>query len=239
MDATRRDAFFLYLDGTLIETARTPDDTRADARVCDVLRRLSLATGGAMMVVSGRPIAKVDEMLCMRLPAAGQHGAEIRLLNPAFDDVRVGIEDYPAVLARCETLQARIPGSRLETKVPTLTLHLPHADPRFGELIDGMRAIAAESGGRLACMVAGDVAELRPADIHKGRALTGAALFAPFSGRRPIFIGNDTADIDGFRAAEAGGGFGVSVGVACVRARYHLPSPIALLDALEAVAASA
>ena len=40
-------------------------------------------------------------------------------------------------------------------------------------------------------------------------------------------------------AAEAGGGFGVSVGVACVRARYHLPSPIALLDALEAVAASA
>ena len=69
--------------------------------------------------------------------------------------------------------------------------------------------------------------------------LAGAALFEPFEGRRPVYIGNDTPDTDGFRAAEAGGGFGVSVGAMRAGARYHLGSPGALLDALNAVAASA
>jgi len=239
MDATRDDAFYLDLDGTLIETTPTPEMARAGPRVRHVLARLVAATRGATMIVSGRAIAKVDELLCMRLPTAGQHGAEIRLLNPAFDDVRVGIEDYPAVLARCAALHARIPGSLLEAKDPTVALHLRRADPRFDELVDGMRAIAKESGGRLACVLAHDVAELRPADIHKGKVLAGAALFAPFSGRRPIFIGNDTPDIDGFRAASGMGGYGVAVGIPCAAARFRLASPDAVLDALDAVAEAA
>lgn len=239
MDATHNDAFYLDLDGTLIETTRTPDMARAGPRVRQVLARLVAATRGATMIVSGRAIAKVDELLCMRLPAAGQHGAEIRLLNPAFDDVRVGIEDYPGVLARCAALHARIPGSLLEAKDPTIALHLRRADPRFDELVDGMRAIATESGGRLACVIAHNVAELRPADIHKGKALAGAALFAPFSGRRPIFIGNDEPDIDGFRAASERGGYGVAVGIPRADARFRLASPDAVLDALDAVALAA
>jgi trehalose 6-phosphate phosphatase len=239
MDATRHDAFFLDLDGTLIETSPMPDKACADARVRDVVRRLSIATGGATMIVSGRPIAKVDELLAMRLPVAGQHGAEIRFLNPFFDDVRIGLPDCPKVAARCTQLAARCGDARVDARDPTISLHLPHGHPAFPDLVDGMREIAADSDGRLCCVVAHDAVELRPADIHKGKVLAGAALFEPFEGRRPVFIGSDAPDIDGFRAAEAGGGFGVSVGAAQAGARYHLPSSVALLDALKAVAASA
>ena len=239
MDATRNDAFYLDLDGTLIETTPTPELARAGPRVRKVMERLVAATRGATMIVSGRAISKIDELLCMRLPAAGQHGAEIRLLNPAFDNVRLGIDCYPAILARCQALHAEMPGSLLEAKDPTIALHLRRDDPRFDDLVSGMRAIAAESGGRLSCIVAHNVVELRPADMHKGRVLVGAALFAPFAGRRPIFIGNDAPDVDGFRTASEMGGYGVAVGTPQPSARFRLASPDAVLDALDAVAGAA
>jgi trehalose 6-phosphate phosphatase len=239
MDATRHDAFFLDLDGTLIETAPTPDEARADARVRDVLRQLWIATNGATMIVSGRPIAKVDELLEMRLPVAGQHGAEIRFLNPVFDDVHIGLPDYPFVVTRCVELAMRCGNAMVEAKNPTVALHLSRLHPAFPDLVAGMREIEAQWDGRLSCIVAHNVAELRPADMHKGKVLAGAGLFQPFIGRRPVFIGNDTPDIDGFRAAEALGGFGVSVGVTRADARFRLDSPASLLDALEAVVEAA
>ncbi|MBL8833835.1 MAG: trehalose-phosphatase [Rhodospirillales bacterium] len=239
MDATRHDAFFLDLDGTLIETTPTPDEARATPRVRDVLFRLARATDGATMIVSGRAIAKVDELLGLRLPVAGQHGAEMRFLNPAFDDIRIGISGYDRLLARCAGIARTCGDARVEAKNPTIALHLSRADPAFDRLLQKVGRLAAASHGRLACIVAHNVVELRPADIHKGMAVAGAAMFGPFGGRRPIFAGNDTPDIDGFRAAEARGGFGIAVGTPQPGARHLLASPDALLDALDAVAGSA
>jgi trehalose 6-phosphate phosphatase len=239
MDATRHDAFFLDLDGTLIETTPTPDEARAGPRVRKVLHRLANATGGATMIVSGRAIAEVDALLDLRLPVAGQHGAEMRFLNPTFDDVRVGVADFDGLQARCAGLARRCGGALVEAKNPTVALHLPRAHPAFGDLLAGAGEVAEDSQGRLACILAHNVVELRPADIHKGMAVAGAALFRPFEGRRPVFVGNDLPDIDGFRAAEARGGFGVAVGEARPGARFRLPTPAALLDALDAVAEAA
>lgn len=239
MDATRHDAFFLDLDGTLIETTPTPDEARADPRVRDVLRRLSAATDGATMIVSGRPIAKVDELLEMRLPVAGQHGAEIRFLNPVFDDIRIDLPDYRAIVSRCVELALRCGNAMVEAKNPAIAVHLSRLHPDFPELVNGMRQIEADYGGCLSCIIAHNVAELLPADIDKGKVLAGAALFEPFRGRRPIFIGNDTPDIDGFRAASDMGGYGVAVGIPCAAARFRLASPDAVLDALDAVAEAA
>jgi trehalose 6-phosphate phosphatase len=239
MDASRDDAFFLDLDGTLIDTTPTPDGARVSARVRAVLQRLGRATRGATMIVSGRAIATLDAMLRVRMPAAGQHGAEMRFLNPALDNVRVGLADFPALLAACEAIRARHPGTLLEVKDPAVALHLPAGTPAFLRLFGEMRALAAAQGGRVACMAAHNVVELRPANVHKGRAVEGASLLRPFAGRRPIFIGNDTPDIEGFRAATARGGYGVAVGAPLEGARYRLDGPGDVLDALEAVAGAA
>lgn len=239
MDATRHDAYFLDLDGTLIETTAKPEDARASLRVRDVLCRLARATDGATMIVSGRAIAAVDALLGLRLPVVGQHGAEMRFLNPAFDDVRIGVDDFDGLLERCGRIARQCGGAAVEAKNPAVALHLHRGHPAFGRLLSKVRAVAAGSQGRLACIVAHNVVELRPADVHKGMAVVGAAMFGPFAGRRPIFAGNDVPDIDGFRTAEARGGFGIAVGEPRPGARYRLPSPDALLDALEAVAVSA
>jgi len=62
----------------------------------------------------------------------------------------------------------------------------------------------------------------------------------PFAGFKPVFIGDDLTDEDGFRAAQQLGGYGVIVGPRRPTvARYALPSIAAarawLQEALKAV----
>lgn len=68
------------------------------------------------------------------------------------------------------------------------------------------------------------VVEARPRGIHKGAALKALAGEAPFAGRRPVFVGDDRTDEDGFRAALVLGGHGVKVGPEPSIARYRLAS---------------
>jgi trehalose 6-phosphate phosphatase len=79
------------------------------------------------------------------------------------------------------------------------------------------------------------VLELRTPGMDKGAAVRAFMAETPFVGARPVFIGDDLTDEDGFAAAEALGGFGVLVGPERVtRARRRLTSPAAVLDWLEA-----
>ena len=59
----------------------------------------------------------------------------------------------------------------------------------------------------------------------------------PFRGATPVMLGDDLTDEDGFRAAEAAGGYGVLVGAERpTAARYRLDDVDAVLTWLEAVA---
>ena len=56
----------------------------------------------------------------------------------------------------------------------------------------------------------------------------------PFAGRRPVFVGDDVTDEDGFAAAAALGGFGIRIGPGETAARYTMPGVRALLAWLSA-----
>ena len=73
-------ALLLDVDGTLIDIAPTPDAVEVPHGLGDALARLLDRAGGALALVSGRPIAELDRLFApLTLPAVGGHGAEMRL----------------------------------------------------------------------------------------------------------------------------------------------------------------
>ncbi len=63
--------------------------------------------------------------------------------------------------------------------------------------------------------------EIKPRGYTKGSAVHAFMQEAPFAGRRPIFVGDDLTDRDGFAAVEARNGISIGVGDR-VRGRYQL-----------------
>ena len=206
-------ALFLDLDGTLLDLAETPDKiSRPDGLVED----LTIAAGkldGALAIVTGRPIAVLDGLLQpLKLAAAGQHGAELRL-SPAEAAFRLPTAPIGGAL-RSAVLQAAsaYPGVEVEDKGQTLALHY-RAAPLAGEpLRRQLAGILAESGSGLDLGLGKMVMELRDPRYNKGTAVEAFMGEPGFAGRLPIFIGDDETDKDGFAAAERLGGLALRVG---------------------------
>ena len=133
-------AFFLDVDGTLLDIADTPSAVRVDRELLELIGRLFRISGGAVALVSGRSISDLEELLGMRrLPLAGQHGLERRdsagrlWIHAAPPGAKCAIKD--ALLP----VLNRHPGLLLEDKGLTLALHYrqaPHLAAYAHRLMD-------------------------------------------------------------------------------------------------------
>ena len=217
-------AWFLDVDGTLLELAPTPDEVVVGECLRGLLRRLSGLAGGALAIVSGRPISGLDELFRpLFLPVAGQHGVERR-------DVagRISREAAPGpafLLARQAILawSARHPGLLPEDKGHSLAVHYRMAPAWRGALRDMMEAIVADSGGELLLQTGKMVFEVVPAGRDKGVAIREFMAEAPFAGRLPVFLGDDVTDEAGFAVVNRLGGLAVKVGPGPTCAAWRLP----------------
>jgi trehalose 6-phosphate phosphatase len=203
-------ALFLDLDGTLIDIARTPSDVRVPYDLVKHLASATSALGGAVAIVSGRALAEVDQLMApLRLPAAGEHGAVIRLPDGSYEeaDGRVPREWADAF----DDAASRMSGVLIERKSHCLTAHYRKA-PRYESLLVALahQLVAKDSEG-FEVLGAKMAIEIRPRAVNKGRAVQRFMSCAPFSGRIPIFVGDDVSDRDGFAAAEKVGGAGFDV----------------------------
>jgi trehalose 6-phosphate phosphatase len=63
--------------------------------------------------------------------------------------------------------------------------------------------------------------------VDKGQAIAGFMAESPFSGRRPVFAGDDVTDESGFSwvQSEQGKGLGIKVGAGPSVARARVTSP--------------
>jgi trehalose 6-phosphate phosphatase len=67
-------ALFLDVDGTLLEFESHPELVRATNSLIVLLRSVSTALGGAVALISGRPLADIDRVFHPWRPyAAGGH----------------------------------------------------------------------------------------------------------------------------------------------------------------------
>ena len=207
-----RSALLLDLDGTLLDFAATPMEVVVPPSLPGTLARLRDELGGALAVVTGRAVDQVDTLLPAIIPVvAGEHGGAFR----SGLGLPVGRPDLPAVppamLAQAEALAASHPGVLLERKARGFVLHYRLA-PEAGPVVTAaVAAWIAPVADRFQAMPAQMAWEVRPQGADKGSAVAAIMALPAFAGRLPIFIGDDTTDLDGMVVARRLGGAGLFV----------------------------
>src|SRR5262245_42062064 len=206
-------ALFLDVDGTLVRIAATPDEVMIEDGTVELLARAQRATGGALALISGRPIATLDSLFApLVLPAAGQHGLERR---DTAGVVRLHAKPPPQLAsyrARLEAFARQYPGVLIEDKQIAIGAHYRLAPQAESELATLVTALAEESQGTLVIQRGKMIFELRPNGKNKGTAIAEFMEEPAFVGRTPVFIGDDLTDEYGFSFVNKLGGVSVKVG---------------------------
>ena len=230
-------ALFLDFDGTLVDIATTPDAVAVHPRLRTILSACAEAFDGAVAIVTGRPIAAVDALLApLRLPAAGLHGLELRLPDGESVVQHAGRgEELADVRARFQSLAREDARLVVEDKGSSLGLHFRRAPERERELHELVAGMATLHDGHHV-MLGKMVLEIRPTHADKGTAIGRLLDTVSFSGRRPVFAGDDITDEDGFAAVNRRGGISIKVGEGESAATCRVPDVAALHAWLTAIA---
>lgn len=233
-------AFLLDLDGTLARIAPSPDDVHVDATLRRLVRLLRERSGGAMAVISGRPIREIDRLLGRTVQCvAGQHGAERRNGTGAVRRLRVPSSLLGAAHARIAAQIAGYRGLRCEWKGLSVALHYRSAPTLAAFAYATMRAEAVRLRGAFGVIAGKRVVELKPVRASKGLALEAFMREPPFRGRVPVCIGDDVTDEDAFVAALRLGGIAIKVGRGATCASHRLADSAAVRRWIARAAAGA
>lgn len=203
-------ALFLDFDGTLVELAAQPEAVVIPSSLAGTLADLYVHLGGALALVSGRRLLDLDAFLApLQLPCAVEHGAQRRSAEGLV--ISAPSADMRHVLLAAEGLLAKHPALRLEEKNLALSLHYRQAPELEALCLRVMQAAVQRSSG-LELIQGKCVIDLKPAGVSKGTAIAAFMAEAPFSGRTPIFAGDDVTDETGFEQVQRMGGHAVKVG---------------------------
>jgi trehalose 6-phosphate phosphatase len=223
---------FLDIDGTLIDIAASPFLVTVPPDLLPQLSRLAEALNGAVALVTGRSVADIDRLFGpLAIAVAAQHGAELRLPDQAIETLAQG-DPGPAMLApTIERFVAERPGLLIENKGHTLAVHYRMAPQHQSELEGFLRALIADAP-TLQLVSGHCVFDLKPVGFNKGTAVRRLMRCAPFAGRTPVFIGDDTTDEDGFAAVIALRGTAIRVGEGATLAQWRIADPTAVRNFL-------
>jgi trehalose 6-phosphate phosphatase len=230
-------SLFLDFDGTLVEIAQRPEAVRVPPRLPEILRSVSERLRNRVAVISGRPAARVKELLAADVIVVGSHGMEFvrrdgQGSSPPRPTALMGI------LAAMRDLADRHPGVIVEDKPLGAALHYRQCPAAEADCV----ALASKLASRHALHLQPGkmMVEVRTAGGDKGTAIRTLMRELDMAGTRPVFMGDDLTDEPGFAAAADLGGAGILVGEPReTAARYRLEGVEAALAWLEAASAKA
>lgn len=228
-------AFFLDVDGTLLEIKDHPELARPTPRIKSIVQHLQIVAQGAVALVSGRSIKTLDAIfLPLVLPAAGLHGLERRDAEGRLHTNVVTDKTLDHARSRLTEFCERHPGTLLEDKGAAIALHYRNAPGLETSAHEYMREVLRELGGSFEIKQGKMVLEVRPSGDNKGSAISDFMKEAPFKGRVPVFIGDDVTDEDGFDTVNHLGGYSIRVGDdGASNARYRISNVETVLHWLE------
>ena len=231
-------ALFLDFDGCIVDIAPTPEAVDVPDYLPSLLVALREALGGAVAIVSGRPIEQIDRFLGSAVPAvAGLHGLERRAADGRIVRPHLPQRHLHDVRALLEAFAAARPGTLVEDKTYTLGLHYRLAPSLRDDCRDVVNAALERAPQGWQVIEGKFVFELRPCEANKGTAIDAFMGEAPFLGRTPVFCGDDISDEDGFGVVNGRGGVSIRVGKGlATQAAVQVGTVGALLDWLTRVA---
>ena len=206
-------AVFMDLDGTLVEIAAAPDKVEVSPDMVAAVSGLKTALRGAVALVSGRPLAELDQLMApLKLPAAGLHGLERR--GPDGILARDDKQEARLDVARREltAFAGAHPGVVVEDKRLAIAVHYRAAPQLAKRALHLARSLVDAHDGHLGLVPGKMVVEIKSKHTNKGAVVDDFMSQAPFRGRIPVFIGDDVTDEDGFKAVNRMGGQSIRVG---------------------------
>lgn len=209
----RRWALFLDFDGTLVDIAPRPDAVRVADGLADLLAGLRDGLGGALALVSGRPIAELDRFLAPAvLPAGGQHGLEWRDVAGIHREVEIDRAALAEIRAELAAFAGEAPGTRLEAKSMSVALHYRQAPEFEAPARAIVERLARHYAERFHVQAGKMVLEIKPRGADKGTVVERFLAAPPFYGRVPVYVGDDLTDEHGFVTVDGLGGIAIQVG---------------------------
>ena len=206
-------ALFLDVDGTLIDIASSPTAVVVPAGLVELLGGLADRCDGALALLSGRPIQDIDALFRpLKLPVGGVHGAEMRMQRDGTIDRPMPSTELRTVTAALSRKLPTLQGIVMENKGVAVAVHYRAAPQLATEGLELVRRTCDEHGGNLEVMEGKHVLEIRSRGVNKGTAMARFMAVPPFAGRKPVMVGDDITDVDGFRIATALGGGALRVG---------------------------
>lgn len=216
-------AYFVDLDGTLLDIAPSPDEVRLDEEVRTLLAELSDFAGGAVALISGRSISDISSLISEPcLPVAGQHGLERRDASGRITTHQGESNGLALATGALEREVKKYSGLLLEQKGLSLALHYRAAPELGGHVHTVMRRLCSELGPEYVLQEGKRVVELKPAGKDKGVAVQEFMREPPFLGRTPVFLGDDATDEYAFAVVNDANGISIKVGPGKTGARFRL-----------------
>lgn len=227
-------AYFLDVDGTLIDIADTPDAVHVNQELKDLITNLHSACDGAVALVSGRMISDLHNILGLpQIPLTGLHGLERRDSTGRLWIHAAAPTSKCAIKEALAPVLARHPGLLLEDKGLTLALHYRMAPKLAGYVHKIMGELLASKGQGLELQRGKCVVEIKPAGIGKGSAVAEYLVESPFKGRLAVFIGDDLNDEHAFAEVNKMEGISIKVGPGASCARFRLSNVLAVRNWLD------
>jgi len=226
-------ALFLDVDGTLYDIENSPSLIKPCFKLQKNLHTIHNRLGGALALISGRSLDDLDRIFDNnKIPLAGNHGAQLR------DALRTN--EYQADTGNIKGIAHKIRGLlneqkniEIENKGSNLTVHFRNSTIDRKEINKIIMELVKHEP-KLTFLKGKEVVEVKPLSHNKGTAISYFMRTKPFIKRRPIFIGDDVSDEDGFETVNNKGGWSVRVGnYKRSKANFFLPNVKSVHEIME------
>jgi trehalose 6-phosphate phosphatase len=227
--AQARWAWFLDVDGTLADFADSPETVTIPDDVQRVVRTLVDNTGGAVALVSGRPLRDIDRLFGGAVvAAAGQHGNERRSANGHITSSATRDARLDRAIIDLTAFASHVPDLIVEDKGISAAVHYRRA-PELESLVDSVvEDVHARMSGEFLVQGGKMLREIIPVACNKGTAVAAFMREPPFAARIPAFVGDDVTDEHAFMIVNQLGGHSIKVGTGETIARHRLENVAAV-----------